>query len=199
LIVGPVAARYAPRGAFRATTQAEVILCNLAVRRALFEGIGVFSTQLYPNEENEWLDRAQEVGAGIFYDPALQVARPQRATFREMGTMLIRYGIGRTRQFRVSGWNLTVHQLLPFFLLFGVSAAIQLQLGLFIVELWAVIAGLVALTCDSRLHFPQRLLAGVLATLIPLTYIIGQWIGWLMIFRNVPVASAETTVHRLSR
>src|SRR5271170_73887 len=57
LIVGTVSARYAARGDFRAATQTDLILCNLAVRRSIFDKIGPLSTDLYPNEENEWLDR----------------------------------------------------------------------------------------------------------------------------------------------
>jgi len=79
LIVGTVASRYAARGDFRIATQTDLILCNLAVRRSIFEKIGPLSTKLYPNEENEWLDRAHAAKVGAFYDPALQVFRPQRA------------------------------------------------------------------------------------------------------------------------
>jgi GT2 family glycosyltransferase len=44
LIVGTVSARYAPRGSFRPATQTDLILCNLAVRKSIFEKIGPLST-----------------------------------------------------------------------------------------------------------------------------------------------------------
>jgi GT2 family glycosyltransferase len=123
LIVGTVSSRYAARGDFRAATQTDLILCNLAVRRSIFEKIGPLSTNLYPNEENEWLDRAHAAQVGAFYDPNLQVFRPQRTTPGQMGWTLLRYGMGRTRQFRVSGWRPTFHQFLPFMVI-GTFAAL---------------------------------------------------------------------------
>ena len=179
LIVGPVAARYAPRGLFRPTTQMELILCNMAARRSIFTKIGFLSTRLYPNEENEWLDRALAAGVGIYYLPTLQVFRPQRGSWAEMGRTLLRYGIGRTLQLQMSGWRFTLHQGLPLILLVPMIA---LLLGpRYLLEfalLWLAVSALVALTCDPRLRPWQRLVAGLSAPLIPLTYALGQLLGW---------------------
>ena len=177
-VVGPVSARYSPRGEFRAATQTELILCNMAARRSLFTRIGPLSAQLYPNEENEWLERAQVAGAGIFYDPNLQVFRPQRASWLEFFRMLLRYGSGRTRQFWVSGWRATHYQILPVILLVPLAA---IWLGpvysLTFLGLWLLASILVGSTC-RKLDFPQRFLAGLAAPLVPFTYALGQLLGW---------------------
>jgi succinoglycan biosynthesis protein ExoA len=178
LIVGTVSARYAPRGTFRPATQTDLILCNLAVRREVIAKIGLLSTDLYPNEENEWLDRAHAAGLGAYYDPALQVFRPQRSTWGQMGLTLVRYGMGRTRQFHVSGWRPTFHQFLPAMLLMTFFALFYWQLEITFAALWLVASLIIALTCDSRLSFGERLVAGLVAPLIPLTYTIGQIVGW---------------------
>jgi succinoglycan biosynthesis protein ExoA len=104
LVVGPLRARYAAVGSFRRSSQRELILCNLAARRAVFERIGQLPVDLYPNEENEWLDRAHAAGVGIYYDPALRIFRPQRETWGAMARTLVRYGIGRTSPRRSSSW-----------------------------------------------------------------------------------------------
>jgi hypothetical protein len=178
LIVGTVASRYAARGEFRIATQTDLILCNLAARREIFQKIGPLSTDLYPNEENEWLDRAHAAGVGAFYDPGLQVFRPQRANLAQMGLALLRYGMGRTRQFRVSGWRPTFHQLLPFMLIATAYAVLHWHLEVPFVVLWLIAAGVVALSCDSLLRIWQRVIAGLLAPLVPLTYAVGQVLGW---------------------
>jgi GT2 family glycosyltransferase len=191
LIVGTVSARYAPRGEFRMATQTDLILCNLAVRRSIFEKIGRLSTNLYPNEENEWLDRAHAKGVNAYYDPDLQVFRPQRTTPGQMGLTLLRYGMGRTRQFRVSGWRPTFHQFLPFMLLATLVALARLHLEVEFVILWLVASAIIAFTCDGRLRGWQRIVAGLIAPLVPLTYAVGQTLGWFALFLPAPAASSE--------
>ena len=191
LIVGTVSARYAPRGEFRVATQTDLILCNLAVRRSIFEKIGRLSTDLYPNEENEWLDRAHVMGVNAYYDPDLQVFRPQRSTPGQMGLTLLRYGMGRTRQFRVSGWRPTFHQFLPVMLLATLAALIHWRLEAEFVILWLVASATIALTCDARLCGWQRIVAGLVAPLIPLTYAVGQALGWIALLFHAPASSSE--------
>jgi GT2 family glycosyltransferase len=179
LIVGTVSARYAPRGDFRVATQTDLILCNFAVRRSTFEKIGVLSTELYPNEENEWIDRARAAGIASHYDPDLQVYRPQRTTPGEMALTLLRYGMGRTRQFQVSGWRPTFHQFLPVMVLATFAVLIHWQLEIEFVAFWLLASVIIAVTCDSGLSAMQRIVAGLIAPLIPLTYAVGQVIGWI--------------------
>jgi hypothetical protein len=97
LLVGPTASRYAARGPFRRTGESELILANLIVRRKVWERHGEFDPELYPNEENEWLDRLGP-DAQIMYDPQLAVRRPQRGGWGAFAWMGLRYGAGRTRQ-----------------------------------------------------------------------------------------------------
>ncbi len=195
LIVGSVAARYAPRGSFRRANETELILCNLAVKKAVFARIGSFSGHLYPNEENEWLDRASAAGVGIYYQPSLQVFRPQRATFAAMARMLVRNGMGRTRQFQVSGWHFTIHQILPLLLLAGVGGVIFLHLEIELVALWLVASVAIAFTCDPTLKMWQRFVAGLIAPLVPLTYIAGQTMGWIALLIPERPQASEVIVY----
>ena len=179
LVVGPVSTRYGARGEFRAATQTELILCNLAARRSIFDRIGILSPRLYPNEENEWLERAQLAGAGIFYNPRLHVCRPQRSTWGQFFRMLLRYGIGRTRQFQVSGWRLSPYQFSPLVLFAPVAAIWFGATGLLIFAgLWLAVSVVVAATCEGGLKAWQRIATGLVAPLIPLSYALGQLLGW---------------------
>jgi len=191
LIVGTISARYSPRGEFRVATQTDLILCNLAVRRSIFEKIGPLSTELYPNEENEWLDRARAAGVNAYYDPNLQVFRPQRTTPGRMVLTLLRYGIGRTRQFRVSGWRPTFHQFLPVMLIATLAALLHWRLETEFVILWLVASVIIAFSCDSLLRGWERIVAGLIAPLIPLTYAVGQALGWITLFFPTPDSSSE--------
>ncbi len=101
-VTGPSASRYASRGERRETTERELILCNLAIKRELWDSLGGFNERLFPNEENEWMERAVLVEATLVHDPELTVARPQRKSWKELGETFIRYGKGRAKQTVVS-------------------------------------------------------------------------------------------------
>ncbi|HWD17944.1 MAG TPA: glycosyltransferase [Verrucomicrobiae bacterium] len=94
-------ARYRSVGAVRASSEKELILCNLLARRASVLELGGFDESLYPNEENALMDQLQKRGGTLLYDPALIVFRHPRATFRAFCKMLFTYGRGRAEQFRV--------------------------------------------------------------------------------------------------
>ena len=126
-----------------------------------------------------------------YYDPDLQVFRPQRATPGRMVLTLLRYGMGRTRQFRVSGWRPTFHQFLPVMLIATFAALFHWHLETDFVVLWLIASALIAFTCDSLLHGWQRIVAGLIAPLIPLTYTVGQILGWIALLFPAPATSSE--------
>lgn len=101
LAFGPSRARYAMVGQVRATSEKELILCNLAARREPLLKLGGFDESLYPNEENALMDALQREGAQLLYDPEFQVMRRPRPTVKAFCKMLLTYGRGRAEQFRL--------------------------------------------------------------------------------------------------
>ena len=100
---GSVRNRYRSTGKLRDTTEKELILCNLAIRKDVFLSCGGFDERLYPNEENELLDRLAKSGGRILHDPELRVERSQRPTLAAFARQMFRYGQGRGRQTRIAG------------------------------------------------------------------------------------------------
>jgi len=101
LAFGPSCSRYRPRGGLRPTSEKELILCNLLVRREDILQLGGFNESLYPNEENALMDELQKRGGLLLYDPGLIVHRLPRPSFRAFCKMLWNYGRGRAEQFGV--------------------------------------------------------------------------------------------------
>jgi succinoglycan biosynthesis protein ExoA len=101
LAFGPSHARYAAVGQVRATSEKELILCNLLARRQAMLELGGFNEALYPNEENALMDELQERGGKLIYDPQLIVHRRPRASLKSFARMLLTYGRGRAEQFRL--------------------------------------------------------------------------------------------------
>jgi cellulose synthase/poly-beta-1,6-N-acetylglucosamine synthase-like glycosyltransferase len=94
-------ARYRKVGRPRATSEKELILCNLLARRDALLESGGFNEKLYPNEENALMDELQKRGGKLMYDPDLAVHRRTRPTFGAFRRMLLNYGRGRAEQFRL--------------------------------------------------------------------------------------------------
>lgn len=107
---GGVRNRYRSVGTVRQSTERELILCNLAIRREAFLANGGLDERLYPNEENELLDRLCSGGGVLLHDPELTVKRSQRASLKDFAYQMFRYGRGRSEQTRIAGFR----GLMPF-------------------------------------------------------------------------------------
>lgn len=101
LAFGPSCARYRSVGKVRESSEKELILCNLLVRRDAMLEFGGFNEKLYPNEENALMDELQKGGGKLVYDPELIVHRHPRPTLKAFCKMLMTYGRGRAEQFRL--------------------------------------------------------------------------------------------------
>jgi GT2 family glycosyltransferase len=99
---GNVRNRYRRTGSARSTGENELILCNLSFRREVFVGCGGLDERLYPNEENELMDRILHNGWGLIHDPELAIMRSQRRTYGDFVRQLFTYGRGRGEQTIVS-------------------------------------------------------------------------------------------------
>ena len=95
---GAMRNRYRTTGKPRVTTERELILCNLAIRRDLFLASGGFDERLYPNEENELLDRFISAGHKLVHVPSMTVMRSQRSTLAAFVRQMFSYGRGRAQQ-----------------------------------------------------------------------------------------------------
>lgn len=161
LAFGPSRARYVPVGVARNAGEKELILCNLAVRRADFLDLGGFNEALYPNEENALMDGLQQKNRRLVYDPQFVVHRRPRRTLKAFCKMLMNYGRGRAEQFRL---HPTPGSALNF-----VPPGFCLYLGLLAVVEWVGHNGLSS-SVRAWLALPLGfyLLAVVLQTLVSL-------------------------------
>ncbi len=100
---GAMRNRYRQSGSARLTDDRELILCNLSFRRELFLASGGLDERLYPNEENELMERLRSQGWQLLHDPQLTVYRSQRRSFRQFVRQLFTYGRGRGEQTLLSG------------------------------------------------------------------------------------------------
>ena len=111
---GAVSNRYRTHGETRKTTDKELILCNLAVRRSVFIDLNGFNECLYPNEENEFMERVISAGYCLLHAPPMLVFRSQRQTLKAFIRQMFSYGRGRGQQTLITQ-SYSVTSFIPLF------------------------------------------------------------------------------------
>ncbi|MBN1897385.1 MAG: glycosyltransferase [Spirochaetes bacterium] len=92
-------ARYSQTGKARPASEMELILCNMAVKKNIFLKAGMFNKNLYPNEENELINRIKDLVYEVWYDPEFVVYRHHRKNIFQFMKQIFTYGRGRADQF----------------------------------------------------------------------------------------------------
>lgn len=131
-VVGKVANRYSSTGKVRESDSSELILCNLVIRRLIFDELNSFEKKLYPGEEVDFIMRLLRYKKKVFYHPKMTVKRPQRETLWLFIHQMFRYGVGRAELTRINIKNFSFFFLMPAFLLiafFLVGAGIFVGYG----------------------------------------------------------------------
>jgi succinoglycan biosynthesis protein ExoA len=129
---GPSRARYDRVGKTRASSEKELILCNLLARRAPLLELGGFDESLYPNEENALMDDLQKRGGKLIYDPDVSVHRRPRPTLTSFIKMLMTYGRGRAEQFRLHPTpGSALNFVPPLFVLYLLLIPVMVKIGFF--------------------------------------------------------------------
>ena len=100
---GGVRNRYRKSGRARFSCDSELILCNLSFRRQVFLSQGGLDPRLYPNEENELMERLLAGGFLLVHDPELAVYRSQRPSYPAYVRQMFGYGRGRGEQTVLTG------------------------------------------------------------------------------------------------
>jgi GT2 family glycosyltransferase len=195
---GAVNNRYRRYGATRETTDKELILCNLAVRRSVFLDFNGFNERLYPNEENEFLDRISSAGHKLLYDPYMYVFRSQRRTLAAFIRQMFNYGRGRAQQSLITG-SYSVTSFIPlFFVAYLVLSLLCIKYVLLLVPLMIYVAAAFVNTlffAHRSGHFSALLLFGI----YPLMHVVnGVGLLWgLLRGKPHPVNDSPVTVRRL--
>ncbi len=193
-------ARYKPIGKMRYTGEKELILCNLSIRRNVFLSENGFNESMYPNEENEFINRLVEKGYTFLYDPDAFVYRSRRNRFWGFVKQLSHYGGGRADQIMVEGLSL---KSLLFFLPSGLFfyLALLFLLNTFGPFLWWTnlpLAFYSTLAMLSALQFAIQERNPALVLILPIWYLVmhlSYGIGMLYRFWQAPRPGEKDSPH----
>ncbi len=191
-------ARYRAVGQPRATSEKELILCNLLARRDAMLELGGFNEALYPNEENALMDELQKRGGKLLYDPELIVYRRPRGTFKAFCKMLLNYGRGRAEQVRLHPTLGSAPNFVPpLFCLFLVLLPVLPHYFLWVVALYgaAVLVQAIAVVPITKIFWAPWIMSLIFISHV--FYGLGFWKGCLTKPKPPPPAiSAEVRLER---
>lgn len=105
--------RHKRSGNFRPATERDLISCNLAIKRDVYLKEGGMNESLYPNEENEFLDRLHSKKYRLFYDPDIYVYRSMKHNFFDFFKQIFTYGRGRMEQTLVNPVFIKPYHFVP--------------------------------------------------------------------------------------
>ncbi len=80
----------------------------MAIRKDIFAKLNGFNANLYPNEENELMNRIQKRNKDIYYHPGIPIYRSQRKNISKLIKQIFTYGRGRGEQTIIHISNLTL-------------------------------------------------------------------------------------------
>lgn len=195
---GAVRNRYRASGETRTTTDRELILCNLAVRRSVFDELGGFNECLYPNEENEFLERVAAAGYTLLHVPSMSIFRSQRRDLKSFIRQMFGYGRGRGQQSLITG-SYSFTSFIPlFFVAYLLVALIGVKYVLLLVPLViylsaTLVSSLLVLRRTGRLY--TLLLPGI----YPLMHVVnGAGLLWgVLNGKPAPLDDPKITVRRI--
>jgi len=129
-------ARYIPVGRERVASENELLLSNMAIKRSIFLEAGGFNEELYPNEENELINRILKMGYKFIYSPDIRIYRDRRSDILKFIKQFYSYGQGRLNQIRIEGLFNNLKFLIPmFFLFYFISLFFTGNLGMVFIPL----------------------------------------------------------------
>jgi GT2 family glycosyltransferase len=132
--------RYSSIGAVKEASEKDLILCNLMIRKNIFQSEGGFRTKLYPNEENEFLNRLLHKGCRLVYDPRAVIFRHRRKNIFAFCLQSFRYGRGRAQQFKVYPCMSDLIHFVPLFFSLYVMTLVGLSASHFPRLPWVLIS-----------------------------------------------------------
>jgi len=89
----------------------------MAIKRAVFLEAGGFHEELYPNEENELINRISRMGYKFIYSPDIRIYRDRRSISSSLQAVFC-YGQGRFNQIKIEGLLGNLQFLIPLLFLF---------------------------------------------------------------------------------
>ena len=199
---GIMRSRYSSVGQLREANEKELILNNLSIKRDVFKQLRGFNEVLYPNEENEFLNRISSKGFKLIYNPKAIVYIDRRRSLCKFIRQMFNYGKGRMGQIFIEGPYSNLYFFIPLIYFLYFASLIFKHDFYYLIPLAIYIFG--ALTSAAMLAINKK--EAILTVLLPAVYLsmhtsyaMGMiWKFVLRIFdQQINVGKKEVTLEKI--
>ncbi len=128
--------RFASIGEIREGTERSFILCNFSIKREIFIKEDGFNEELYPNEENEFVNRLRAKGYRLIYHPGAKVYKSMRPSLSKFARQIFSYGRGRMEHSLTSPFIANLIYLIPLVFCLYLFALFFYRTNIFMVPLY---------------------------------------------------------------
>lgn len=167
--------RYEKKKVKGEVTEQNLIFNNLFVKHEIFKKGLMLNEALFPNEENEFLNRVKKNDYKLVYEPEVNVYHPRMNNFKKFARQLYGYGTGRAHQTYIQPDSFKLLYLIPTLFTLGLfiflgSIAFQIKLLTKILLLFLGIYVLLSLAISLRITLKEKNLK--VLPLMPLIFFI---------------------------
>lgn len=111
--------RYEKKKVKGEVTEQNLIFNNLFVKKEIFQKGLLLNELLFPNEENEFLNRVKKNNYKLVYEPKVSVYHPRMNSFRSFWKQFYGYGTGRAHQIYIQPESFKLLYLMPTLFILG--------------------------------------------------------------------------------
>jgi len=163
-----MSSRYRQKGKMRETTEKELILCNLAVKKSIFDKLGGFNESLYPNEENLFLNELSKSGRKLIYHSDAIVYRSRRPNIFAFFKQFLNYGRGRMEQAWLEKRKGDIFFFIPLFFIIYLTSLFFYRSAIYLVPFYLYLLG----AFSSSLMFSAKEKKPLFFLFLPFLYLI---------------------------
>ncbi len=126
-----MSSRYEKKCVNGEVTEQNLIFNNMFVKNEIFKK-GIFLNEtLFPNEENEFLNRVSKNNYKLIYAPEVSVYHPRKETLKGFAKQIFGYGAGRAHQINLQPDSFKILYLIPAIFVLGLlSLPLSIMLNL---------------------------------------------------------------------
>ncbi|VVB91632.1 Glycosyltransferase AglI [uncultured archaeon] len=112
--------RYDKKSLNRNATEQNLIFNNMFVKNEIFKKGMYLNEALFPNEENEFINRVSKQNYKMIYASDVSVYHPRKSTFKGFVKQVFGYGAGRAHQTKIQPDSFKILYLIPTLFVLGI-------------------------------------------------------------------------------
>ncbi|MBI4744251.1 MAG: glycosyltransferase [Actinobacteria bacterium] len=186
--------RFASFGKPREGTEKNFILANFSIKRNVFLELDGFNEDLYPNEENEFINRLRKKDYHLIYNPQAVIYKSKRESYPDFVKQMFIYGRSRMEHVFISPFTSNLIYFIPLLFTIYLFSLIFVRNSIYILPLYLYIVLSLIFTFSIMIYQNRNPVLIFLAPALFLTIHISYGLGffWGLVKRILRLKKRKT-------